>query len=309
MKVLVTGGAGFIGTHVVDGLLAAGHRVAVVDDLSTGSTRWLAPEATLHVVDLVSPGLAEVVASERPDAVVHLAAQAAVGRSVADPARDLAVNVAGGVNLLVQCRDAGIRRLVYASSGGAAYRDTAPLPTAEDAPLGPRSPYGASKLALELYLGVWQELHGLASVVLRLANVYGPRQNPHGEAGVVAIFCQRLLAGQPPVINGDGEQTRDYVYVEDVAAAVALALAQPAVTGPVNIGTGVETSVNALQRALGRASGVAVAPQYGPARPGEQRRSCLDPSLARRQLGWSAGVPLAEGLARTWESFKKEVRS
>jgi UDP-glucose 4-epimerase len=310
VKVLVTGGAGFVGTHVVDRLLAAGHRVSVVDDLSAGATRWLAADARLHVVDVRSDRLREIVTAERPDAVVHLAAQASVSRSVADPGHDLAVNLAGGVNVLASCEAAGVARLVYASSGGAAYSATAVLPATEDAPAEPCSPYGASKLAFELYLGVWERLYGVRSIALRLANVYGPRQNPRGEAGVVAIFCHRLLAGEPLLVNGDGLQTRDYVYVEDVAAAVCHALERPDVTGAMNIGTGVETSVNALHAALARVAGAgSAAPEHGPARPGEQRRSCLDPSRARRLLGWAPAVGLADGLARTWDFFSKEADS
>jgi UDP-glucose 4-epimerase len=261
------------------------------------------------VVDVRSDRLSEIMTGERPDAVVHLAAQASVSRSVADPTHDLAVNLAGGVNVLASCGAAGVARLVYASSGGAAYSATAGLPATEDTVAEPCSPYGASKLAFELYLGVWERLYGLRSIALRLANVYGPRQNPRGEAGVVAIFCHRLLAGEPLLINGDGEQTRDYVYVEDVAAAVCHALERPEATGAMNIGTGVETSVNTLYAALARAAGAASAPEHGPARPGDQRRSCLDPSRARRLLGWAPTVGLAEGLARTWDFFSKEADS
>jgi UDP-glucose 4-epimerase len=307
VKVLVTGGAGFVGSHVVDQLVAAGHRVAVVDNLTTGSGRWLPPGATLHALDLRSPALGDVVRGERPDAVIHLAAQASVPRSVTDPVLDASVNLLGGLGALVCATRAGVRRFVYASSGGAAYADSASLPAAEDAPVAPKSPYGASKAAFETYLDVWSGLHGVSTLSVRLANVYGPRQDPGGEAGVVAIFCRRLLSGEAPVINGDGEQTRDYVYVEDAARAFVAAVERPDVGGRANVGTGVETSVNALYRALTRAAGRRVEARHGPARPGEQRRSCLDPGRARTLLGWAPGVGLEEGLARTWDFFAKEV--
>jgi UDP-glucose 4-epimerase len=307
VKVLVTGGAGFIGSHVVDGLVGAGHRVAVVDNLTTGSTRWLPAAAALHAVDLRSPRLADVLAAERPDAVIHLAAQAAVARSVSDPGFDAQVNLLGGLNALAAATRAGVRRFLYASSGGAAYADTAPLPAAEDAPIRPKSPYGVSKVAFESYLDVWGTLHGVSSLALRLANVYGPRQDPRGEAGVVAIFCDRLLSAETPVINGDGEYTRDYVHVRDVAAAFLAALARPEASGCANIGTGVETSVNALYAALARAAGTRVAARHGPPRPGDQRRSCLDPARARALLGWTPRVDLRDGLAETWAFFKEEA--
>ncbi len=307
MKILVTGGAGFIGSHVVDTFIAAGHRVAVVDNLATGKRPRVHPEATLHVMDLRSHRLAQVFETERPEAVAHLAAQAAVRRSVGDPIFDASVNVLGGLNLLNCCRRFGVRRLVYSSSGGAGYGDTDVLPTPEDHPTQPASPYGVTKVAVEMYVSAWKGLYGMSGVSLRYANVYGPRQDPEGEAGVVAIFCHRLLSGQTPVINGDGDQTRDYVYVDDVAAANLRALERPEVTGCVNIGTGIETSVNELYRTLARAAGLDVAPWHGPAKPGEQRRSCLSPALAQARLGWTPTVALGEGLARTLEFFKREI--
>jgi len=306
MNVLVSGGAGFIGSHVVDAFLAAGHRVAVVDDLSTGKRARVNPRAPLHIVDLRSEALASVFEAERPEAVAHLAAQAAVPRSVSDPALDASVNVMGGINLLECCRRFDVRRVIYSSSGGAGYGDTDVIPTPEDHPTHPASPYGISKVALEMYVRVWGPLFGTSGVSLRYANVYGPRQDPEGEAGVVAIFCHRLLTGQPPVINGDGEQTRDYVYVADVAAANLRALERLEVTGCVNIGTGIETSVNEICRALARAGGLDVTPRHGSAKPGEQRRSCLSPARAKQSLGWTPEVDLQDGLARTFQFFKQE---
>ena len=298
MKILVTGGAGFIGSHVVDRCVEAGHGVAVVDDLSSGQRQQVNVAARLHVVDIRTPALDDVFRGEAPEAVLHLAAQASVGRSVANPLLDAEINVLGSLNLLECARRAGTRRFVYVSTGGAGYGDTDVVPTPESHPTRPVSPYGTSKVAAELYLGCWEALHGLSGVVLRLANIYGPRQNPHGEAGVIAIFTDRLLRGEPCLINGDGLQTRDYVYVGDVAEAALRALERPQVTGPVNIGTGVETTVVALFEALRAAFGHGES-RHGPARPGEQRRSLLDASRARQVLGWTARVGLDEGLRRT----------
>jgi len=306
VKVLITGGAGFIGSHVADALIRAGHTVAIVDDLSTGNRAWLPPKAAFYELDIRSEELGGVFAAERPDAVSHLAAQASVGRSVSDPAFDASVNIGGGLNVLDCCRRFDVRRMIYSSSGGAGYGDTDLIPTSEDHPTRPASPYGITKVAMEQYLEAWGALWGLTGVSLRYANVYGPRQNPHGEAGVVAIFCSRLLAGQPLVINGDGLQTRDFVHVSDVAAANLLALERADVAGRVNIGTGVETSVNAICDGLSKAAGSRVETVHAPERPGEQRRSCLSPKLAERLLGWRPTVLLDDGLAQTLEHFRKE---
>jgi UDP-glucose 4-epimerase len=306
MRILVTGGAGFIGSHVVDAFVAAGHEVTVADNLSTGSRQWLNPEASFHAVDLRSTRLGNVFAAVRPEAVAHLAAQAAVGRSVLDPAFDASVNIAGGLNLLDCCRRFGVRRLIYSSSGGAGYGDTDVMPTPETHASRPASPYGITKVAIEQYVESLGTIWDMRGISLRYANIYGPRQNPQGEAGVVAIFCHRLLGGQPLVINGDGGQTRDFVHVEDVARANLLALEHPEISGAINIGTGVETSVLEIADALRAAAGDAQAPVHGPARSGEQRRSCLDPALAERALGWRPRVRLREGLRATYEFFKKE---
>jgi len=307
VRILVSGGAGFIGSHVVDTFIAAGHEVAVVDNLTTGDARWVNPRARLHVIDLRSARLGQVFETERPEVVAHLAAQASVGRSVTDPVFDASVNVLGGLGLLDCCRRFGVRRIIYSSSGGAGYGDTDVIPTPESHPTLPISPYGITKVAIEYYVNAWSGIFGISGISLRYANIYGPRQNPQGEAGVIAIFCHRLLTGQTPIINGDGEQTRDYTYVEDVAAANLKALEHPEVTGPVNICTGVETSVNGLYAGLVGAAGSTEAAQHGPARPGEQRRSCLSPALAARALGWRPTVSLAEGLGRTFRFFQKEV--
>jgi UDP-glucose 4-epimerase len=281
--------------------------VTVVDNLSTGRRGLVSPRAVLHVCDIRSTRLDTVFASARPQAVVHVAAQAAVSRSIADPAFDASVNVVGTIMLLEASRRAGVRRLVYTSTGGAAYGDTDVIPTPEDHPARATSPYGVSKVTAERYLEVWAGLTGGCPMVLRLANVYGPRQNPHGEAGVVAIFSERLVAGAPCVINGDGEQTRDFVYVGDVADGVVRAVGRPDAVGLVNIGTGVETTINDLYRRLAGTAGVTRSPEYAPARPGEQRRSVLDARRAGTVLGWRPSTSLDEGLRRTYESFRQGV--
>ena len=307
MRALVTGGAGFIGSHVVDRLLAAGHAIDVVDNLSTGRRELAHPAARLHAVDIRSPRLRAVFAETRPDAVVHLAAQMDVRRSVADPLFDASVNVLGTLNVLECCRRAAVARLVFASSGGAIYGDCETVPTPESQPTRPASPYGVAKLAAERYIAAWAALTGSTAVALRYANVYGPRQNPLGEAGVVAIFSSRLVAGGPCLINGDGEQTRDYVYVEDVADATLLALGVPQTTDAINIGTGVESSVNDLYRRLAAVAGATPAARHGPGKPGEQRRSALDAGLAKRLLGWAPATPLDLGLRKTLEFIRGGV--
>jgi UDP-glucose 4-epimerase len=247
-----------------------------------------------------------VFTEARPDTLVHVAAQAAVSRSVTDPCLDASVNVLGTIALLEACRRHGVDRAIYTSTGGAGYGDTNVLPTPEEHPLRPSSPYGISKVTAERYLECWAALTGGRGLTLRLANIYGPRQDPAGEAGVIAIFTSRLLTGVPCVVNGDGEQTRDYVYVGDVADAVARAVVSDDVTGVANIGTGVETTVNELYRRLARLTSVSRAAEHGSAKPGEQRRSLLDAARAKALLGWHAVTPLDEGLAQTVAWFRKE---
>jgi UDP-glucose 4-epimerase len=291
---------------VVDRLVAAGHTVGVVDDLSTGLAANVNPRATLHKCDIRTPELPGLVESTRPQAVVHLAAQAAVPRSVEDPLFDASVNVLGTINLLESCRRVGTERVVYVSTGGAAYGDTDVLPTPEEHPTRATSPYGVSKVAAERYLECFAGLASMAGLTLRLANVYGPRQRPDGEAGVVAIFAQRLLAGQRCTVYGDGEQTRDYVYVADVAEAAEIALTSAA-TGVVNISTGRETSVNALHRHVAAAIGVTREPEYAAPRPGEVRRSVLANARARALLGWEPRNPLERGIGTTLEWMRTVI--
>ena len=305
MRALVTGGAGFIGSHLADALVEAGHEVTVIDDLSRGLRSQVPAQARLEVAD-VTDGLGTILAETRPEIVFHEAAQIDVRRSVADPLFDARTNVLGTVNLLQACADAGVRRLVFASSGGALYGDTDRLPTPESHPLRPESPYGAAKAAAEIYGSVHRQLYGLEFVALRYANVYGPRQDPHGEAGVVAIFTERMLRRQVPTINGDGAQTRDYVYVADVVAANLAAMAGP--PDAYNIGTGTECDVNELYRRLARLLGITRPAAHGPAKPGEQRRSCIESSLAATQLGWQPRFTLDQGLEATVDFFREQLR-
>jgi UDP-glucose 4-epimerase len=297
MRVLVTGGAGFIGSNLVDTLLERGDDVSVVDDLSTGRrenlTRALAAGARLHEASITDgANIAALFSDERPEVVFHLAAQIDVRRAVEDPAHDAAVNVGGTAVVLDAARAAGTRRFLLASTGGAIYGDCDRLPTPEDAPAAPISPYGASKAAAETYLALYRRLHGLSTCALRLANVYGPRQDPLGEGGVVAIYCHAAANRTPVRVFGDGRQTRDFVYVGDVAAAFAAA-SQSDAPGPYNVGTGEETSVLDLVERLGLQA------IFEPERPGEVKRSALDPSAARAALSWQPRVGLAEGLERT----------
>jgi len=303
VKVLVTGGAGFIGSHVTDVFLDAGHEVWALDDLSTGRRENLRPQVRLVVADIRSPEAARLVESERFEVLCHLAAQMDVRRSVTDPRFDAEVNVGGFLNVLEAARKSGVRKVVFSSTGGAIYGEQDVFPAPESHPTRPVSPYGVSKAAGELYLGYYRAQYGLRSVALRYANVYGPRQNPHGEAGVVAIFSRRLLQGEACVINGSGQQTRDFVFGPDVARANLLA-AQSDVEGPVNVGTGVETDVNRLHALLARAAGSDRPPRHAPAKPGEQMRSSVDPSRAAEVLGGRPTVSLEEGIRRTVAWFR-----
>ena len=318
MKIMVTGGAGFIGSHIVDALLREGHAVAVLDDLSSGSRDNLPPAVPLHVADIVDPeAVGRVFAAEKPDAVCHQAAQMSVSRSVREPLFDARVNCIGLINVLDAAVAGGCKRVVFASSGGVLYGEvTAPAP--ESTPANPVSPYGITKWVGERYLSFYAAEHGLTAVALRYSNVYGPRQNPHGEAGVVAIFCKKLLAGEPATINGDGRYVRDYVYGPDVARANVLALSatdriKPGTLTSLNIGTGIGVDVVELEALIRPAVAAAAhargrtiatpAPLHGPARPGDLRSNLVDAALAKSILGWQPTVPLDAGIALTAEWF------
>ena len=303
MRALVTGGAGFVGSTLVDRLLAEGHEVDVVDDLSTGVLPNLAdaradPEhkVTFHNLDIRNPGLVDLMARREPEVVFHLAAQATVGLSVEQPIFDADVNVIGSLNVLEGARRASTRKIVYAASGGTLYGEPDELPVKESAPQRPLSPYGVSKMVVTDYLVAYRELYELEFTALALANVYGPRQSPHGEAGIIAIFADRLTRGEPCVINGDGRHTRDYVYVDDVVDAFARA-ADKGSGLTLNIGTGMETSNLDVYRAMATAAGVDTEPVFGPPRPGDVLRSAIDPGRAEIHLGWKPWTSMPEGVA------------
>jgi len=312
MRALVTGGAGFIGSNLVDALLDRGDDVAVVDDFSTGKAENL-QGARRRGIELVEADITdgvrmrELVAGVRPDIVFHLAAQIDVRKSIEDPAFDATTNVVGTINVLEASRAAGVSRVVNTSTGGAIYGEDVPMPTPEHVEPRPMAPYGQSKYCAERYCGLYGRLHGLSAVPLRYGNVYGPRQDPHGEAGVIAIFAGRLLAGRRPTIFGDGRQTRDYAYVGDIVAANLAAAAHPEAHGEYNIGTGVESSVIEVLDALRAAAGVPEGegePEFAPPRQGELQRSSLDVSRARVELGFVAGTSLTEGMRATLEALR-----
>ncbi len=302
MKILVTGGAGFIGSHVAEHFVNEGIQVHIVDNLSSGSADNLPAGATFHQMDLRDPSLESLFEKERFTAIIHHAAQLDVRRSVKNPVFDADVNILGFLKMMEYGLKNDLQRIVFASTGGAIYGETDDLPQSESNPLRPESPYGIAKLATEKYLYFYERVHGIKPVVLRYANVYGPRQGAYGEAGVIAIFTRKILNGENPVIFGDGEQTRDYVFVRDVVAANHQALYADK-SGTYNIGTGVETSVNELLGKLGKALGIDVAPGYSEKRPGEVQRSALSFEAARRELGWAPEVDLDEGLKLTVNWF------
>ena len=300
---LATGGAGFIGSHLADALLKRGDEVIVIDDLSTGSSQNLNPDAEFHQLDIRSRQAAELVRRRRPDAIVHHAAQMSVSRSVREPAFDADVNLMGSINLLEAARQAEAR-FIFASTGGALYGDADILPTPETYPAWPVSPYGVSKLAFEHYLHCYGVQHGLGYTALRYANVYGPRQNPHGEAGVVAIFCLNLLSAEPPTVNGDGKQTRDFIHVADVVRANLAALDSDQ-RGHFNVGTGRPCDINTLFEMIEGRMEVSIGKRHGPARPGDQRTSVLDSSLIAEKLGWRPEMSLEAGVADTVDWFRR----
>lgn len=306
MKVVVTGGAGFIGSHVVDRLVQEGHEVVVVDNLSTGKRRNLNRAARFYKMDIQSWRLERVFRNERPNIVMHLAAQMDVRKSVEDPVFDAQVNVLGTLNVLQQAVGHGVRKVVFSSSGGAIYGEQEIYPAPESHVTRPLSPYGISKLCGEQYLSYYQRVSGLQMVNLRYANVYGPRQDPDGEAGVVAIFIQKLLNNEQAIINGNGRQTRDFVYVEDVVEANLAVMGQET-QGTYNVGTGQETSINDLLRILIAHTNSTCKEVHGPAKKGEQARSVIDSSKIRQELSWEPRMELSEGLRRTLDYFRERM--
>ncbi|HSU83872.1 MAG TPA: NAD-dependent epimerase/dehydratase family protein [Thermoanaerobaculia bacterium] len=304
--VCVTGGAGFIGSHVAEAFLAQGRRVLIIDNLSGGRRENVPQGAELHVLDIRSKEAAELVRESGIEILVHHAAQMDVRRSVEDPIFDADVNILGSLNMAEAARRGGVRQILFASTGGAIYGEQDYFPADENHPARPVSPYGISKRSFELYLFYYSVTYGLDATCLRYANVYGERQNPHGEAGVVAIFLNRLLAGEAPTINGEGLQTRDYVHVSDVVRANVAAAGRPGYH-IYNVGTGVETSVVDLYKEIARSLGSDLQAKHGPAKQGEQQRSVVDGSLGRRELGLPRPIPLSEGLARTAAWFRERA--
>jgi UDP-glucose 4-epimerase len=306
--VVVTGGAGFIGSNIADGYLERGWRVTIIDNLSTGDRRNVNPRAEFHEIDIREAAAADLIRELKPDVINHHAAQMDVRKSVEDPAADAEVNVVGSLRILEAAVDAAVKRFVFASTGGAIYGDPVEVPQSESHPTAPLSPYGCAKRAVEHYLHYYRVVRGLSSVALRYANVYGPRQNAHGEAGVVAIFAGRLIDRQQSTINGSGTQTRDFVYVDDVVAA-NLAASDAEWQGEYNVGTGVETSVKELYDALASIAGVDIPAAHGPAKDGEQLRSVLDGSRLRTVATLPEPVALRDGLAKTFAWFRTVERA
>ena len=309
-RALVTGGAGFIGSHVAELYVAEGYEVEIIDNLASGNRDNLPPAAVFHEIDIASPRAAQIVHEGRFDVVSHLAAQIDVRKSVTDPAYDASVNIGGSLNLLEAVRASGAAtRFIFSSTGGAIYGDFVPVPSVEDMPKDPESPYGIAKLSVEYYMGYYARVHGVETVALRYSNVYGPRQNPHGEAGVVAIFCHRILRGESMTVFGDGTQTRDYVFVEDVARAnlaaarAVLPLMRQLDTRSYNIGTAHETTVLQLAESLSASAGSPAQVQLAPARAGEQQRSAVNIDKAARELGWRPRVAVDDGLRATYAYF------
>ncbi|MGA1842638.1 MAG: NAD-dependent epimerase/dehydratase family protein [bacterium] len=307
MKVLVTGGAGFIGSHCADAFLKQGHEVVIVDNLSSGKRENIPKGTKFYCLDILDKRLTEVMDNERPDVICHHAAQVSVRLSVDDPVRDAEINIIGGIKMTNLAIAFGVKRFIFSSTGGAIYGEQDEFPAPESHPLRPLCPYGVSKLSFEKYLDYYRQEFGLQYCILRYSNVYGPRQDPFGEAGVVAIFSERFLEGKQPVINGDGEQTRDFVYVGDVARANVMALGLSG-SRCFNISTGQETSINDIFGLLKDLTGSGLKEVHGPEKQGEQKRSVILPELAKKSIGWKPEVPLKEGLGYTVEYFRNQSK-
>ncbi len=305
MNILVTGGAGFIGSHLVNGYIKAGHNVIVIDNLSSGDLRFLNPTAKFYELDILDPKIPEILKQEKINAINHHAAQISVSESVANPLLDANSNIIGTLQLIKNAVSSNIEKFVFASTGGAMYGEQIHFPANEEHPCQPLSPYGISKLCAENYLKFFNKQYGISTTVLRYSNVFGPHQNPHGEAGVVAIFCQKLVQNKKPVICGDGEQTRDFISVRDIVQANLIAL-DPTCTGTFNVGTGTETSVNTLTESLCNISGKNISVAYDSPRSGEQRRSVIDYKKLNDRFGWKPEISLEQGLIETYDFFQKQ---
>jgi UDP-glucose 4-epimerase len=306
MNILVTGGAGFIGSHIVNAYIEAGHNVVIVDNLSSGERRFINPKAIFYEMDILDPGIQTILEKENIEVINHHAAQISVSDSVTNPLFDANINIVGTLKLLKYASSLNVKKFIFASTGGAMYGAQKIFPANEDHPCQPLSPYGISKLSAEKYLNYFNQEYGLNTTTLRYSNVYGPHQNPHGEAGVVAIFCQLLVKDDGPIITGDGKQTRDFISVRDVVQANLIAL-DPTCSGTFNVGTGKETNVNHLTQNLINVSGKTVPIKYGPARSGEQRRSVIDYRKIRTRFNWKPEISLQEGLLETYQFFQKSI--
>lgn len=306
MKILITGGAGFIASHIADTYIKHGHRVVIIDNLSSGRKEFINPRAKFYKVDIRDEkNVKKIISSEKPDIINHHAAQISVRESVKDPVNDAEINILGLLNLLESARINSVRKIIFASSGGVVYGEAEKIPTKENyTPLVPLSPYGVTKLSSEYYLHYYYKTYGMSYVALRYSNVYGPRQNPHGEAGVVAIFTLKLLTNEQPIINGDGKQTRDYIYVGDIAEINRITL-ETEKTGLFNVGTGIETNVIDIFRRISGILKSQIKPKFGSLKEGEQKRSCLDTSNTQKKLNWKSKVNLDDGLKETIRYFQK----
>jgi len=304
-KIIITGGCGFIGSHLTDKLIEKGHQVVVIDNLSTGKKENLNPKAKFYELDVCDSKISQIFQEEKPETVFHLAAQIDVRESVKDPIENAKINILGTLNILENCREIGVKKFIFVSSGGAIYGDTDIIPTPEINSENPESPYGIAKLTVEKYLYFYKKSFGLDYVALRLANVYGPRQNSEGEGGIIAIFCDKMLKNEQVIINGDGKQTRDFVYVYDVVE-VALLTIESKKDGVYNIGTGKETNINEIFEEIKELTDSSCEKIHRPAKPGEQKRSCLDCSKAEKELNWQPKHNLEKGLKETINWFKNE---
>jgi len=298
MKILVTGGAGFIGSHLSDRLIKEGHNVIVVDNLSTGKKENINKKAKFYKIDICSPKISLIFKKEKPETVFHLAAQINVRKSVEDPIKSAKTNILGSLNILENCKKYKIKKIIFTSTGGAIYGEANKIPTPESYPANPISPYGIEKLTIEKYLNYYYQIFKIPYIALRLSNVYGPRQNSKGEAGVVGIFIDKMLSKGQPIINGSGKQTRDFIYVEDVVSACLKAMEYKGKKEIFNIGTGIETSINELYKIISKLLKTKIKPKYAPEKPGDLKRSCLNISLAKKELKWEPKFDLEKGLKK-----------